>query len=80
MSQTSDLKQDIKRIADEVRLRLHLAGKDAKDEWDKLQPKIRQFETKAEQATEHLAEELRNFGADLKAQLQKLRDRVPKSQ
>lgn len=76
MSQTKDLKQDIKRIADEVRVQLHLAGKEAKDEWAKLEPKLRQFESRAEQATENLADELRNVGTDLKAQLHKLRDRI----
>jgi hypothetical protein len=34
------LQQDVKALRDEVKLKLHLAGMDLKDEWQKLEPQI----------------------------------------
>lgn len=60
MSQsTDDLKADIEKglaqmqtLRDEVRVRLHLAGMDAKDEWNKLEPKLAEVERAAETLTD----------------------------
>jgi len=32
--------QDVKALRDEVKLKIHLAGMDLKDEWQKLEPQI----------------------------------------
>ncbi len=37
---------DVRRLADEVRLKLHLAGMEAKDRWGKLEPQILELEQK----------------------------------
>ncbi len=37
---------DIRRLADEVRLKLHLAGMEAKAKWEELEPKMMDLETK----------------------------------
>jgi hypothetical protein len=37
---------DIRRMADEVRLKLHLAGMEAKEKWSKLEPQIIELENK----------------------------------
>ncbi len=60
MSQTKiDLKNEIqttsaqmRTLSDEIRVRLHLAGMDAKDEWVKLEPKIVEIERVAMEFTE----------------------------
>ncbi|WP_394841684.1 hypothetical protein LZC95_32000 [Pendulispora brunnea] len=39
-------------LRDEVRVRLHLAGMDAKEEWDKLEPSLVDIERKAEDFTD----------------------------
>ena len=56
---TTDLKNEISRdlgkmqtLRDEVRLKLHLAGMDAKDEWNKLEPQLLVAERAAETFTE----------------------------
>jgi len=55
----STLKSEIEKgilrmqtLRDEVRVRLHLAGMDAKEEWDKLEPHIADIERKAEDLTD----------------------------
>jgi hypothetical protein len=60
MSHTAhELKQEIRKsltllrtLRDEVRVKLHLAGMDAKDEWRKLEPTLEQAERTASEFTE----------------------------
>jgi hypothetical protein len=55
----ADLKDELKKgldhlqtLRDEVRVRLHLAGLDAKQEWDKLEPHLLDVERAAHEASE----------------------------
>ncbi len=43
------LADELKRHRDEIRVRLHLAKADVKDEWGRLEEKWRQFERKAKE-------------------------------
>jgi hypothetical protein len=60
MSQkTQELKEDIQKtlstmraLRDEVRVKLHLAGMDAKDEWKKLEPMLADVERTATDFTQ----------------------------
>jgi uncharacterized protein YhaN len=60
MSQTTtELKNEIEKsldlmrtLRDEVRVKLHLAGMDAKDEWKKLEPHLTEVERTADKFTE----------------------------
>jgi hypothetical protein len=60
MSQTTtDLKNELTKgltylqtLRDEVRVRLHLAGMEAKAEWNTLEPHLFEVEQAAKQATE----------------------------
>ena len=51
---SSDLRDELKQLGDQIRLQIHLAGMDAKSEWNKLEPKARRLEeelhTRHEQA------------------------------
>ncbi len=77
MSQTTtELKNEIQKslqlmltLRDEVRVKLHLAGMDAKDEWRKLEPKLEEVERAASEATEAT----RTAIADAVRRLSKLR-------
>ncbi|HEX4446200.1 MAG TPA: hypothetical protein VH044_05675 [Polyangiaceae bacterium] len=62
-SKTSDIRADLKAelqkgldhlqtLRDEVKVRLHLATLDAKQEWDKLEPHLLDVERAAHEATE----------------------------
>jgi hypothetical protein len=55
----ADLKEDLqkslthlKTLRDEVRVKLHLAGMDAKAEWNKLEPHLTDLERAAGEASE----------------------------
>ena len=56
---TEELKSEIQKslglmrtLRDEVRVKLHLAGLDAKDEWKKLEPQLEHIEHVAVELTE----------------------------
>jgi hypothetical protein len=53
------LKEDIEKsldllrsLHDEARLRMHLAGMEVKERWDKLEPQVEAVERSAQEATE----------------------------
>ena len=54
--QSHTLKTDLRRLADEIRLKIHLAGMEARSEWDDIEREARRLEeqlvAKGEQATE----------------------------
>jgi hypothetical protein len=59
----------LQSLRDEVRVRLHLAGMDLKDQWNKLEPQLDQVEKKAQEASE----EARSVLADAVKKLEKFR-------
>ena len=59
MANELDLEAELKKgvellrtLRDEVKVKLHLAGMDVKDQWAKLEPELFKVERAAEQATE----------------------------
>ncbi len=69
---TGDLAGDILRIADEIRVRIHLASMDAKDAWTKLEPRVKDLEHKFDRATEHATKEMEEVGRSLRHDLDRL--------
>jgi hypothetical protein len=77
MSQTTDeLKKEIQKslglmrtLRDEVRVKLHLAGMDAKQEWQKLEPHL----AEVERAADELSEATRTAVSEAVKRLSKLR-------
>ena len=67
---------EVRQIADELELKIHLAGMDARDQWRALKPKITDIEkriaTSSEQAGQAITKELTQMGDALR----KLRDEV----
>lgn len=63
----------LQTMRDEVRLQLHLAGMEAKDQWKRLEPRIQQVADRvatdgsegAKAALHEITEELRAFRASL---------------
>lgn len=45
---------ELKKMRDEIRLKLHLAGMDAKERWQKLEPKVEEIERKLEAGGEEI--------------------------
>lgn len=63
---------ELEQISDEIRVKVHLAGMDAKDAWKKLEPRIDEAKAHANKATDasiHAVEDIvkafRDFGASL---------------
>ena len=76
---TTELKTEIERslvamqtLRDEVRVRLHLAGMEAKDEWKKLEPHLEEVERTAEAFTDATGRAI----DDAVARLRRLREQL----
>ena len=75
----ADLRQlgwDFRRLADEIRLKVHLGKMDARDAWAKLEPRIADFEQKMEATAEDVGAEFRKTGLILKEELERLKERL----
>lgn len=78
MSQTTaELKEELKKslallqtLRDEVRVKVHLAGMEIKDEWSKLEPHL----AKVEQAAAEVSDASRAALTDAVTKVKKLRD------
>ncbi|MGK3959729.1 hypothetical protein [Sorangium sp. So ce1151] len=71
---TSELKSDLTKsleslqtLRDEIRVRLHLAGMEAKDAWGKLEPTLLDAEKLAEDVSETSRNALRDILEKVKA-------------
>jgi hypothetical protein len=78
---TTELKEELKktlsnlqRLRDEIRVRVHLAGMDAKDQWNKLEPRILDVEREIDEAAEDVTSATRSALNDVIGKLQHLRD------
>ena len=78
MTDTPDYFDELKKTRDEIRLQIHFASMDAKDEWNKIEEKWESFAADAEldktarevgKATEAVASELRKAYDRLKKAL-----------
>ena len=76
MDDFDDLVQDLKRARDELRVQIHLASKEAQDEWQELEEKMEGFASKAglEETGEGIGQALGQLGNEIKAGYARLRD------
>lgn len=63
---------ELRGLADEARLKVHLASADGRDAWNQLEPQLQQFEQRVGRATEAAIGELRQTGKELRAHLQRI--------
>jgi len=63
---------ELRRIADELELKIHLAGMDARDRWQALQPRLAEVERALERAGERADEVVSQKLAKLGVALRKL--------
>jgi len=68
--------QEILRIADEIRVRIHLAGMEAKDAWAKLEPKVTEFQSKVEKVAGQASDELDKIAIGLQRELQHIKEKL----
>jgi len=68
--------QQITRLRDEIRVKLNLAGKDVRDLWENLEPKVHDFERKVHEAGDRVVGELQKVGDQLRTQLNHLVEKL----
>ncbi|SNT16068.1 hypothetical protein [Tropicimonas sediminicola] len=68
MADLEKLKEDLKRARDEMRLQLHLASKEAEDEWTELTGEWDKFLSRSQfdRSTEEVGEAARQLGLRMK--------------
>lgn len=68
MSELDDIIADLKQKSDELRLQIHLASKEAKDEWEELEEKLEEFTANAKlnETGEGIGKALGQLGNELK--------------
>ncbi len=68
---------DLRQIADEVRLKLHLGTMDAKKYWaDEVEPALERAEKSLEERAEHTAQVRDELFESVSAKLQRIRDQI----
>jgi ElaB/YqjD/DUF883 family membrane-anchored ribosome-binding protein len=71
-----ETRNDLRRTADEIRVKLHLAGMDAKDAWEELQPKLADFEKRFDSKADEVGDELKALGGEIKRRLQNIKNKL----
>ncbi len=67
---------DVRRIADELELKIHLAGMSARDRWRELQPRLIELEHEVARSSKRLSETVDRELTALGAALRSLRDEL----
>ncbi len=78
MSEQTYMIDDLKRLRDEVRVKMHLASMDARAEWDRLETKWKDFSARAELSKTGvgLDSALRSLGDELTEGYRRVRNAV----
>jgi len=81
MSEIDDLIEQLKQKRDELRLQMHLASKEAQDEWEELEDKMSQFTASAKlgETGEGISSALGQLGTELKQGYDRVRDAIKKA-
>ena len=83
MADLDDLLEELKQKRDELRVRIHLASREVKEEWDELEKKMDHFAGQAKQFADDaglketgsgVGEALGNLGHELKLGYERIRD------
>lgn len=75
MTDLNKLSDDLKRMRDEIKLKIHLGSMEAQDEWAGLEERWKSFRDKAEldRTAGDLGETMKKLGADLKSAYERIR-------
>lgn len=83
MADIDEIFEELKQKRDELRVQIHLASKEVKDEWEDLEEKMEDFSGKAKQFAddaelkktgEGIGEALGQLGSELKHGYDRIRD------
>ena len=78
MSDIDEMFAQLKQKRDELRLQIHLASKEAQEEWQELEEKMDEFASKAKlgETGEGVGKALGELGHELKLGYERLRDAI----
>ncbi|MEM7433596.1 MAG: hypothetical protein AAF436_00495 [Myxococcota bacterium] len=71
-----DTREDLRRMADEIRVKMHLAGMDAKDAWEDIKPRLADFESRLDAVADDVGEELKALGSDVRLRMKNLKQKL----
>lgn len=83
MADIDDIVEELRQKRDELRVQMHLASKEIKDEWEDLEEKMEDFPSKTKQFAddaelkktgEGIGDALSQLGGELKRGYQRIRD------
>jgi len=69
MTKTHPELKPMQRLRDEIRLKMHLASMDAKDEWNRLEPQIDHALSTIDSVTRETIEDLKKRMTELRIRL-----------
>lgn len=64
-AEAAELLAKLREERDELHVRMHLAGAEIRDEWDKLEPKFEHLQTKAQNVAASVGEASKDIGTAL---------------
>ena len=67
---------DVRRISDELEVKTHLAGMEARDRWRALKPRVEQLERSLAREGKRAAEAVVGELIEVREALRKLRDKI----
>ncbi len=70
------MQDDLKQMADEIRVKLHLAGMDAKDAWEDVQPRLAEFERRFDAKADEVGDEVKALGQEVKERLASIKAKL----
>ncbi len=78
MSDLDNIIAELKQKRDELRLQMHLASREAKDEWEELEEKLEEFTARAklDETGEGVGKALGQLGNELKLGYERIRKAV----
>lgn len=63
---------DLRQLRDSIRVRIHLAGMEAKDAWEKIEPKLDQLERDLDKNADTIAESIMERLEALRGDIEKV--------
>ncbi|MCB9707023.1 MAG: hypothetical protein H6711_34600 [Myxococcales bacterium] len=67
---------DLRTMRDEIKLKLHLAGMDAKQAWEALEPRLGELEKQASEVSEATVEAAQKAAGELQSAFAELRKKL----
>ena len=68
--------QNLKTLRDEIKVQMHLAKAELKDEWEELEPKFEEMEEKLGNAAEETRQTVNVIAEELAEAYRRIRDRL----